>query len=476
MTRKSIIVKVEKMLNNNPQIDTVFKPIIEEFFVRLSEQFNFSEQELDERINKYNELKSMSFYKGEEIKKGFIVNKYAGCFTFSVNYSDTDRRIKISNKRINLDVDYLKYVLLGNKVEIEDFIESVFHEQGHFIQFISQDMYHNNGLNKTYFIKAFDHISLRNQGKITNEFAEVINARILSKGNLNQKNYNGYQNVQSIARTIFSSLGISDKKLGELQMKGTGRQAYEEYIEQKVGKDYRESLLAMENALDTIYAINGEMLNTNLFTSRELKRNMAMQFETINTLSNEMIKRRIAALGETPNVADSAKIIIDKRIRDKNLSKALKQFKFELPIGFNINIESNIIESILAKNIDENQLQKEIEKLQAQENAQKSIAIKYDNNELINKIMLIAQSYDISKFPLKDRIELTICKNIGNLRRIFMKPRVKLLPEKTFTTIQEQRKNFVSRINESHVAKPNDINLDKPNSIENGKEKDENIR
>ena len=56
MTREEVISKVQKMLNKNSQIDSVFTPIIEEFFVRLEEQYNFNEQELDKRINKYNKF------------------------------------------------------------------------------------------------------------------------------------------------------------------------------------------------------------------------------------------------------------------------------------------------------------------------------------------------------------------------------------------------------------------------------------
>lgn len=471
MTRKDIIEKVQYILKNNSQIGKIFEPIIEEFLVRLVEQFNFNEKELDEIINKYKDLKSMEFYKGEETGRKQVC-KDSGCFNFFCNYDDMIRRIKISDKRIYLDRDYLKYILLGKKDEIESFIETSFHEQGHFIKFISEGMCYNNGLNEVFFTKGFDYISWMSQGNIINEFAQIINAKRLSKGNLNEKNYNGYQDIQCIARTLFSSLGISDEKLGELQIKGIKRQDYEKYIEQKIGKDYKKYLIAMEDALDSIYSINIEMSNTNLFKSRELRRNLAMQIETINSLSNEMIKRRMEKLGENPNVTDLAKIIIDKRIRDENLSKALKQFKSQLPIGFKIKIQPNMI----GQYKDNKQLQQEIDEIQEQDDAKKSLAIEYDNNILISEITQLAQSYDISKFTLKDRIYLTICKNIGNIRRIFNKTSTKLLSEKSFTNIQEQRKKFVSRISESYENKPNNINLYKPNSVEKRKGRNENIR
>lgn len=480
MTRNIVISKVQKMLNNNPQIDEVFKPIIEEFFVRLTEQFNFSENELDGKLNKYNELKSMNFYKGEERKKGFLIQqviKNTGRFMYSWNYNDITKKIYIKDKRINFDVDYLKSILLGNKKVIEEFIDLTFHEQGHFIQLHNEDMSYNNGLEATSFKQGIDYISWKDQGKIINEFAEIINAKRLSKGNLNEKKYSGYEDIQSIARVIFSSLGISDKQLGKLQMEGIGRQNYEKFIEQKVGKDYIEPLIAMEDALDSIDAIRTEMLSSNLFTNIELEKNMAIQFETINTISNEMIKRRIEILGENINIGEYAKIIIDKKIRDENLSKALKIFKLKLPIGFKINIEPDICENI-KQYTDKNKLQYEIEKLQKEHNEENSESIEYDNTELINKMIELAQNYDISKFSLKDRIELTICKNISKFRNIFIKSNVKMLPEKTFISMQEQRKNFTTRINGNYVIEQNNIKLNKSDYIQkrNREEKDENIR
>ena len=99
MTREEVISKVQKMLNKNSQIDSVFTPIIEEFFVRLEEQYNFNEQELDKRINKYNKIKSINFFEGEVTKKLFMIERKSGQFEYSWRYDDIARRIKIYNKK-----------------------------------------------------------------------------------------------------------------------------------------------------------------------------------------------------------------------------------------------------------------------------------------------------------------------------------------------------------------------------------------
>lgn len=477
MTREEVISKVQKMLNKNSQIDSVFTPIIEEFFVRLEEQYNFNEQELDERINKYNKLKSINFYEGEGVNNLFMFRKEVGQFEVFCRYDDIARRIKISDEKINIDIVFLKALLLRDKNKIENFINTSFHEQGHFIQFISDNMSATIGFNRIEFKPRIDCIEYLECGIMVNEIAEVINAELLTKGNLKENVvYTGYGIMQPISKVVFYSLGMTDKKIAELQMKGNGREDYEKYIEKKIGDDYKIPLVSMENALDTIDATSCKMMNKNFIIGKKLKQNMLAQFKTINTVSNEMIKRRIEKLGENPNITELAQIAIDKEKRDKSMLDALKQFKFLLPIGFKIDIESNIIENIVGKQVDINQLQNEIDKVQLKERTERESTINYDNCELINRMMQLVQNYDLSKLSLKNRIELTMCKHLGNIKRMITEPRGKQLPEKSFETMQEQRKKFINRINEDNLLIDNNIKLTNTKIKQERKEKDEDIR
>ena len=476
MTREEVISKVQKMLNKNFQIDSVFAPIIEEFFVRLEEQYNFNEQELDKRINKYNKLESINFSEGEVTKKLFMIERKSGQFEYSWRYDDIARRIKIYNEKIDVDIDFLKALLLRDKNEIERFINISFHEHGHLIQFISDNMSSTSGFNRTEFKPRIDYIEQLRSGTIVNEIAEIINAELLTKGNLERDVYSGYRRMQPISKVVFCSFGMTDKKLAELQMKGNGREDYEKYIEEKIGNDYKIPLVSMENALDTIYATSCKMMNKNFVTGKYLKQNMLVQFKPINTVSNEMIKRRIEKLGKNPNITELAQIAIDKEKRDESMLDALKQFKFQLPIGFKIDIESNIIENIVGKQVDINQLQNEIDKVQLKERTERESTINYDNCELINRMMQLAQNYDLSKLSLKNRIELIMCKHLGNIKRMITEPKVKQLPEKSSATIEEQRKKFVNRINGDNLLINNNINLTNTKIRQERKEKDEYIR
>lgn len=176
MTRKEISNKVKQMMNRNSQIDSFFEPIIEEFFIRLVEKFNFNEQELDENLNKYGALDSMVWINTKGIEKGEV-----GFFDFTVHYDDSDKMIMINNKQIKISVEYLKSILLGDKNEIENCINTAFHEQGHFIQLLIQDDSYYIGLLKCTIKKEDDDFICYGQGCSINEFAEIINAYRLTK-------------------------------------------------------------------------------------------------------------------------------------------------------------------------------------------------------------------------------------------------------------------------------------------------------
>lgn len=260
-------------------------------------------------------------------------------------------------------------------------------------------------------------------------------------------------------------------------MKGRGREAYEKFIEQKVGKDYTKYLIAIEDALDTIWGISEQIQNTKLFIKKELKQNLAMQFETINVLSKHILEKRISKLGENPDITELASIALEKKKRDKNLLDSIKEFKWKLPIGFKINLEVNMLEEAIEINVDKNQLENEIAKLEEQEKTKQDSAIQYDNQSLVNRLIQLAQNYDISKFPTKDRIELLICKKMGALKRKFQNRNIPLFQEDATTLMQERRNNFIDRINGNYrvVENVNSIK-NKTRAIAKKKEKDENIR
>lgn len=142
---------IQEMLNKNPQIEPCFVPIVEAFLIRLVEQYNLKEEEFNVILEKYNNLKAMSWktleggVEGQFSWRYFSNNSLSNFCKNGVNILDIDMEIEIS-------IETLKGILLGNQRIIQKFINTSFHEQGHFIQFVQRNKYiFDGGLTRSRF-------------------------------------------------------------------------------------------------------------------------------------------------------------------------------------------------------------------------------------------------------------------------------------------------------------------------------------
>ena len=101
----------------------------------------------------------------------------------------------------------------------------------------------------------------------------------------------------------------------------------------------------------------------------------------------------------------------------------------------------------------------------------------YNNEYLANKIIESMRSIDISKYPLKQRIELSIYKKIGNIKGKFEGTKIQKLPEKTYSSFKERRNKFKTRINNGYALEEyNNMEIDNIKNMQKGKGENEDIR
>lgn len=377
------------MLVYNPQIDRCFQPIIEEFFIRLVDQYNLNSDELDEKLNKFNRL---------VIKFDDSIDDLTGNFkSYLKFYRDTNTYL-LNHSEIKLNKGFINYIISENREKIEQFINIAFHEQGHAVQSLLEESTWNDGLcQNKYTFNDKNEGKLLTQGKIINEFAEVINSYKLQFGNLDKEEYLGYIYIQDLCRAIISSLGISEEVLAELQMKGKGRTDYENYVRYNVGKDYKMPLIQLENALDDIYSFMIED-DKDSENGTKIKEKIALVFETIKYLTGEMLKSRFNNLKNKSDMKELALIYIDKVNRDESLLKTFNKFVTKFPKEFRIDLQQNLFEQLFDNNsIDMNKLEYEVDHIIQNETSKKVIKKQYNNNILIDKIIESIKKYDIEK-------------------------------------------------------------------------------
>ena len=405
MNKDEVKRKVKIVLKNNSEIETIFYPLIEEFFIRLPEKHSLSDTELEERINK---LANISFLKFSKCPK-----KQLGIHNFSVKF---DYKYLSVDRSVNFDIKQLYSLLLGNDKKIEEFINLVFHELTHLVQ-LNLDSSNSiiTGLQQnSYTFSRFDNeiINEKHTGIISNEYATIINSELLTKGNLNCRQYYMYEFIQSIARSIYASFGVSDLDLSWLQMKS--RNSYEHYIASQIGDDYNNDLIEMEQYLDDLYILIFNRFNTYYPDSSDEEFSIQLKdfIEQINNKTNAIILKRISKLGNNPNLADLAKIIVDKETRDNYLLQFILTYNSELPLHYDINLNNNLLDDyILPYSFKE--LEDIKHKIQSQTNP---IFSYYDNSDLIKTLRQLALEYNGDHLPLLTRINLSILKKIANYK------------------------------------------------------------
>lgn len=189
--REKITSRVREVLNGR-SIETFFFSIIEEFFVRAVQQYNWREEELQTALNRFS-VNEITFKRFENLNFNC---KYCGCYTKILGESDSE--IKVS-------VDYLKGILRYDIQEIEDFINVMMHELGHSIKDQTQnEEVKSVGIQRQEIVGKN---TISNKGIIMDEFIEIMSAERLQKGNLRSGQYCQYENIQTVGKVILSSLG-----------------------------------------------------------------------------------------------------------------------------------------------------------------------------------------------------------------------------------------------------------------------------
>lgn len=244
LQKQEIISKVREILNRK-KIHSTFFPIIQEFFIRSTEQQNWTQEELQVAINRYDNAKIICF--DDLSKKNLLGNQENK--TYAINSLDLNTGFSY----IRFDMYFLKGILEYDISKIEEFINYAMHEFGHVtqIQKIDENTW-QTGIAK---IKRLRENNVQSTGTIINEFAEIINAERLQKGNLLSHQYRGYEDIQPAGRMVVYSLGMIEEELANLQFKG--RKSYQDVAQEKTRNiSVKQYIEAFEDLLDKIYTFS----------------------------------------------------------------------------------------------------------------------------------------------------------------------------------------------------------------------------
>lgn len=399
--RDEVLTEVRYIIENN-QINQHFLPVIEEFFIRSADQYNWTEEEFDNALKSYEKVKEIQFF-------NFAENPNTDAFC-DYNYNSITDEIFIFMK---FNIDRLKRVLRFEKDSIECFIDTAMHEQGHAIR--TKKVYDDKNKEKLKFFVGLEE-NFRENGEwierriIINEFAEIINAERLHKGNISSGKYDGYEKIQTAGKIIISSLGMNEIELTDLLQKG--REDYEDFIVNKLGnipsKLYIDSF---EEILDSIY---------NFCDDKEQRQNLISQIDSLQTLSKELFEKRFVECMESSNnnLRNLGKIIIDKENKDNALRILFDEFKID-DSELQIDEGMDIYEKLSQLGYEDDYLRKvhEIEydeRIKIQEEMDKQNEKVYDNEELIERIYQSFFRYPIKDVSLKDRLRAYIKQNVWN--------------------------------------------------------------
>ena len=234
MEREEVIREVSKILAIK-KIHPAFHPIVKEFFARAAQQDKWTKKDLQKAFDSFEYLQGIQFKNMKRLVKGrnkFFVNSSKGTI----------------ENNIVVSIEYLKGILTYDVDKIEEFINLMMHELGHSIK-----MKNTPNSSLEVGIQLIHKITGRNiQGNIINEFAEIIWAKRLQKGNYLDRKYDGYPHMQSAVRAVIYALGLTEEKLCHLQWQG--RKAYEdavfEELDEILDKTY---LFSFETILDRIH-------------------------------------------------------------------------------------------------------------------------------------------------------------------------------------------------------------------------------
>lgn len=453
--REFISAQIKEIEQYNSEF---FYPIIEEFFVRAVDQYKWNEQDLKIAISKLERIIKIEFVNFWDTNLFLLLKSKH--ITGQVSF-DCKKNIG----KIKLDVDDLKRILRFDKQGIESFINTVMHELGHTVQSKVERGYLYGKLNCMFYTGfSVDYIDgenyevMHSDGIIANEFAEIVNARRLQKGNISDNEYQGYYTIQNAARVMLSSLGINEMEFSDLQVKG--RKSYDDFVANRLGNiQAKLYTYSFEEILDGIH---------NFSKSNSQRKNLILQIAALQTLSKQLLEERVknVELKSQDDLSHLAKIIIDKENRDIALNMVWDEFAIESS-ELEMEEEMDIYKSLANQGYSDEFLIKlskvEVEerlKIQTEQEIQEQKI--YDNEELKEKIYQSFLTYPINEVPLKDRPGVIVSKIIGKMKRVYLGKDNKLL-------VAGRNDNSTSKEFRKRIADLDEYTVDYP--IENTSEK-----
>ncbi len=434
--RDKISISVKKVVEKN-RLEKAFLPIIEEFFFRAADQYNWNNYDLEVAIYRFEKVFNIKF-------KNFEKKLNEG------DHTDIDG----DNISIFLNMEFLIGILKFKKTKINDFIETFMHELGHVIQskwtygyiYRKKEDSFRSGFFKAY-IKSEENSKdiFYEKGRMVNEYAEIINAFRLKNGYISSNKYKYYKPIQSAGKIMLSSLGINEMKFSNLQLKG--EEADEEFVKTILGKTMDRLTVSLyirgfEETLDHIGRI--------CLDKRNRRKDLILLVEDLQSFSNRFFKYRLEGI----NLKDKScftylsNIIIDKIERDKALKEMFYEFNItndELKIDKGIDIYDKLLEQGQDKEFLSELKEKVIEEqLKIKEETSKQNEKKYDNEELIEKIYQSFLRYPTKNLKVKQKVRLFLVKKIGWIKRTYLNKPDKLLIEGI--SYKDAHTNFASKV------------------------------
>lgn len=418
MEREEVIREVSKILAIK-KIHPAFHPIVKEFFARAAQQDKWTKKDLQKAFDSFEYLQGIQFKNMKRLVKGrnkFFVNSSKGTI----------------ENNIVVSIEYLKGILTYDVDKIEEFINLMMHELGHSIK-----MKNTPNSSLEVGIQLIHKITGRNiQGNIINEFAEIIWAKRLQKGNYLDRKYDGYPHMQSAVRAVIYALGLTEEKLCHLQWQG--RKAYEdavfEELEETLDKTY---LFSFETILDRIH-VN---------YMGENKANVIAQVKEFNSLINQIFRARIQALKGKEPIQYLAKLDAEQTMCHVALQDMLTELGIEAKVQ--VGVRSNLLESGMTDSMIDRIREEADILLEERDTEQKKEAKFYDNTQLIEEIYEGFSKYPMRLLPIFKIPEIIRIKIAGKIARIAKlevsseNDEITSTSEETYT---EKHRRFVKRI------------------------------
>ena len=405
MKKSDMIIKINEMLEYNTQINKCFRPLVEEFCIRIGEQYNLNEKQFEEKLELFKRL-TISF--DENLKY------LSGHYKENMEYLKDKDCFYLPNQEICFNTFLLKYLYTRKEEYIKELIITSFHELGHNVQrHVNKDIWDTGISRNNKYISEDNSIRISTQGEILNEIANTITANRLFNGNIKQDNYQGYSNTINTGIGIIRSLGMNEDIISQILMKGNGREDYLNYIRSELGDNYLDYVLEIEDDLDILYGLTFQYeVENDENNKNQIREKIANHYYEIIEDSNRIIEQRIK-IAEKKNLSkDYAKIIFDKYKRDNEFRIAKEKNHELFPNDFEIDSKMEIQEiNDLIEKLGGEKVNKAIEILENQEKENEKNNIQYNNHQFYERVYNSVSKYNLNRFSQETRAKLLSYKN-----------------------------------------------------------------